>query len=250
MAKIFFIYFLMLHFLYGIELSIQSANRTYPNESEIELLKKNLKSKMIIIDDKESARVLEENMILSNLFLKEAGLSKEFKTDIKIYIEGKLADELVRQKEKSIDVSDDVLLSYYKDKKKKFFSKNMVKMQIYMFDDFESALKVYEDFYKKPAALDKYAGENNISKVTQDLMFDNIHPQIKGYLKDVKEENYIVPPQKWAKNFIVVYVEKIDTEYFKPFEEVKEEIKTLLLNDNKNRLKKELVEYYRNKYME
>ncbi len=250
MAKIFFIHLLMVHFLYGIELSVKSTERTYPNELEIDFLKNNLKSKKIVIDDKEASRVLEENTILSNLLLKEYGLSKKLKTELKIDIEGKLADELVKQKERSIDVNDDVLLSYYKDKKKRFFSKNMVTMQVYMFEDFESALKVYQGFFQKPETLDKYADENNISKVTQSLIFDDIHPQIKGYLKETKEDNYIVPPQKWAKNFIIVYVEKIDAEHFKPFEEVKEEIKALLTNENRNRLKKELAEYYRSQYME
>ena len=249
MLKLFFIFSLFANsFLYAITLDIEKSDRDYPTSAEVSQLKKNLLIKKIKIDDKEASRVLEENMILSNLFLIENKLTEEMKNNFKILIEDRIANILVGQKEKDLDLNDDILLSYYKDKKKLFFSKEIATLKVYQFNDFNTALEFYQDFEKNPARISSYADDKNISMVTQKLELSAIHPQIKGYLRDKTEMNYLMPPQKWADFFIAIYVEKIQPEGFLPYEKVKAKIKQKLVEENRSKTKRDLIDYYKKQY--
>jgi len=248
MLKLFLISLSLVNLSFGVDLNITTSDRDYATTSEIYQLKKNLLIRKIKIDDKEASRILEENMILSNLYLIENKLSKEMKNNFKILIEDKLAKMLIDEKEKNLHLSEDVLLSFYKDKKKLFFSKEIAFLSVYQFNDFDSALKFYQKFNNNTKDISIYAKDSNITKINQELEFSAIHPQIKGYLKKKTEMNYVVPPQKWAEHFIVVYLEKIKKEGYRPYEEIKEEIKKILIEENRGKTKKELVSYYRKRY--
>ena len=215
---------------------------TSANYDEINSMKFKYKKNAYSIDDKASKRIIEENRLLALREIKDRGLNKQFLTEIKLDIEQKLAAKLIEETQKDRGVSEDVLLSYYKDNKKEFYIGEAFVMQTYKFLSFDAALQFYNKNFSNKELAQEYSKENNISVSTTQSAIKFIPKDILVLLKNDKEINYFTTPQKFKNGYLVFYIEKyIEDEKYIPFEKVKNKIKANLLNKTYVQIRKKLI---------
>ena len=235
-------------FLSAIEIDFISDKKIDVTQDEITYFKAQVLKQRVRIDDKEAKRILNENRILANLYLKEETIPQSYRINLTHKVEKMLAKMLVDKYEEKLELSEDILLSYYRAKKDEFYKKKQILLNVYKFNDFDSALEMYMAKREKIDNMDAYAKEHDIKMIEQQLEVDNMHIQIRANLKNLEDENYLVPPLKWADGYIVVHAVRFIEENYMPYEEVKEDIKERLMVQNRKNARKKLMQEYADKY--
>jgi predicted transcriptional regulator len=235
-------------FLYAIEIDFIADKKIDVSQDEITQFKAQVLKQRIRIDDKEAKRVLMENRILANYYLKNEKVPQFFKLNLVHKTEKLLAKMLVDKYEEELELSDDILLSYYRAKKDEFYRQKQILLNVYKFKDFDSALEMYMAKRDKMDSLDSYAKEHEIKMIEQLLEVSNMHQQIRSNLRNLEDENYLVPPQKWADGYIVVHAVRFVEENYMPYEEIKEDIRERLIVQNRKNARRKLMQEYTDKF--
>jgi hypothetical protein len=242
--KSFFI-FLSFFSVHLLALNIQVSESSNHNISSLDIektvalwQKRNLR-----IDDQEAKKLVLENRVLADAFLKNGNLNDAIKVENQIVYEEQLADIFVQNELKKID-NIEIPLSYYENNKHEFFVLADIKFKVYAFKAFEEALDCYNKNKNDISLLDAYATEHNTTVEEHTMSLKQLHPQLQNLLIDFETKGYIAPPQKFFTNYIVFEVVDIIKAHLQPFEEVKASIQTKLKKKIMNQKRDELLEQY------
>ena len=201
----------------------------------------------IRIDSKDARALVKKNRILANAYVEQYGVPKELQVRFRFNLEKALVRELIRKVEKNIDLSDNVLKSYYLANKEEFRVPKKIVFTLMTLPDYQQALSLYNHYKNIPSEVKDFKGdkENNITVEQFTMGLQEMNPALKVVLKDTNATQYLTPPQKFYKNYIVMYVQSFVPAGYRPYDsKVKSEIRALLLKKVYNRTKKELVEKY------
>lgn len=235
---------------FAVEINITPDKAINVTQKDITTYKYYVKRKYnyVITDNKGAKKIIKENRILANEFLKKGFLDKE-KEYIKIMIEDYLADRYVQNIQRSIKIPEKVLYSYYLDHKDKF--KEGAKVDIVRF-----SFKIYEDavdFYNKAKRLHN---EEAIKKLAtqykaqvKNYGWRDVNMLKKTFASFIKKDTkgYLVPPFILSKNVINVYYirDYKKGEGYYPFKKVKEKIRNILYNKTFGHKREEILKQYK-----
>jgi len=231
-------------FSFAIEVSLMEDTNITVDKDDIQGIR-NLfvqKYNFHITDTKGAKRIVRENRLLANQFLKE-GLFKKKKKEIILEIEDMLAKRYIKHLQNKTKISDKIAKSYYLDNIQKYKKLSKVTMVRYRFDNFDDAYGFYKESNTTSIdALKKKYKPND--QLTIEKEVDKLPKFIQGFVESDKE-SYALPPFVVSKGKIdVFYVQKYhpsDGGYI-PFEEVKDRIKRELHKQTFSKERKKILE--------
>ncbi|SMC10164.1 peptidyl-prolyl cis-trans isomerase [Nitratiruptor tergarcus] len=247
----FFVSFLLLFLtssLFAIEVDIKPDTPPIRvSKGDIFTLKNYLFKKFRFrIKEKGARKVVLENRILANEYLKQGLLTPREKNRIKIELEIKLADNFVTHLQKSIKISPEILKSYYYDHIKEYKKSDKVQIERIRFKSYQDALEFYKKVNQYPKDKDILLTQFKGKVIYQGTVEkERLKTNIASFLQKGKE-HYAIPPIVVRSDIIdVYYIEKyIPSQGYKPFEEVKEEIENKLHKQLFAKKRKEILEKY------
>lgn len=245
--KLITLFFLLISIVNAITIDLKSTHvKEKISNSEVSALIAMFKMNHINISKKNAKEVVRDNRLLSEQYIKEYGLNNEYLTTLRLSIEKDLAEKLVAENLKQLDVNDDVIKSYYIDNKEDYKKPDEVKLKIYEFNDYDSAQKFYKLFSKNIANIDLYSTDNNISIKEIKSPIVNLNALIAIAANVTKKEiNKISYPIRINGKFILVEPIEYYTNLYQDYKLKKDEIKLKLLLKISNDKRKELLEKYR-----
>lgn len=185
------------------------------------------------LTDDGAYKLVKENRILANAYLKKYGLSSEDMTRIKVETELYLANTMVRKIQNKIKLSDKVLYSYYVDNKDKFKNADSVDLSIFYFKDPEKAFRFYweakDKNFEDAKKLAKQISKDVVIKDYKEVKLSTMKPFFKNLIKKYGT-GHLMPPifdEITSVSFIHTYHK---AKGYKRFEDVKEEIRKILYN--------------------
>jgi hypothetical protein len=222
---------------WALEIEMRPEKKIEVTNSDVEAIKEYTRKRYRFIMNEDGARkVVRENRILANEYVRQGLLSKKERDLIRIEVEKKLADAMVSKIQRRIRISDEVAKSYYKDHLDEFKKPDEIKIVRYRFKRFDDAVEFYKGS-KKGVGEKKDLGWKRI---------DSLKPAYRSFIEKGKE-GYYLPPIIVGKNvYDVLYIEKYKNNDSKhiPYEEVKEKIKDLLYKKTFDRERAKILERY------
>jgi len=220
---------------FGVEVQILPEKKIDKeiSKKETEKIISMLKKQGFYIKEPDAKRVVYENRLLANEFLKNPKNRKiveDTKEETRLQLEKKFADLLVKQHLDKIKLNDDITKSYYIKNRKKFEKNKEVSFDSYEFEDFEEAYKVFKG--KTPAQEPKSAT----------IPYENLHPLLKQSFERYKNTT---PPIFINGRFYVF--KNIKTTKKSDYESVKEDIRAYLLNQTISKKRAELIKKLKEK---
>jgi len=199
------------------------------------------------LTDDGAYKLVKENRILANEYLKKYGLSNDDKERIKVETELYLANAMVRKIQNNIKLSDKVLYSYYIDNKDKFKDSERVDLSIFYFKNPEKAFQFYwtakNKKFEDAKKLAKQLSKDIVIKDYNDVKLNTMKPFFRNMITKYGA-GHLMPPifdEVTSVSFIRAYHEA--TEY-KKFNDVKEEIRKILYNKTFLRERNKILSQY------
>ncbi len=227
--------------LQALDITVTPSKSSTISSHEAEYFRNILMKRHINIDPQEAKKVLKQNRVFADYFYKTYGIEGKIE-ELRIVFEEKLTEELIKKEVEKVTINDDVLLSFYKDNKDEYYKNKEIEFKIYNFKTFDAAYDFYKHCNNDSAKCASLSREQNISIVHKTLPLNNFNPQLQNLLVDNTRSHYIVAPQKFFKNYIILEVVKISDDGIMPYDEVKDIVKTDLQNKIKYETKKKLIE--------
>lgn len=235
-------------FLMAITVEIKKDSTVEVKPSEINVMKKIWKRKGVAIEYDDAKKLILENRLLSNDFIKKYGIDSDYLMRLRLQAEEDLSKLLIKKTLDEHKVDDRVLKSYYIDKYKEFISDKKVHFKAFGFEDFDSAYNFYKKYKNNIENINKlniYAKENNITIVDKTLSENNINPQISPLFKKSKEP-VLLPPVFYGNKFYeIAILERIPAKKI-PFEKAKNIIKEKLFAKRYNEIRNKLLKKHEN----
>lgn len=244
--KKFFAFLLMMScsiYVLAAEIDIATDKTDLITQNDIDAITKLIASRHMRVTSKNAVKILKENKILANAFLKEKLLTAETKADINVLLNEKLANLMVDNSLEKKPLSDEVLLSYYKDNLVDYYQNKKITFSVYSFDDFNSSLDFYTKYKDKVKSIKNT--EANMSQESQTLLLRNLHPDLVNLLLDNNTTGYITPPQKFYKKYIILHVKDFIDAGIEKFEAVKDDVKKIVQKKIRYDTKKALLNKYK-----
>lgn len=234
--------------LFAVQLQITPDKRVEVTRSDASALKSFLKEFFhFYITENGAYDLVKKNRVLANQYLKEYPLREDDISYLKIQIERYLADKYVKQIQKKEQIDEKVLLSYYLDHKNNFKKLPKVDTVLFLFNDPDKAIVFYEKVKGKDYAYAQTLAKelNATVKHYGWRTIDKLKHPTREFVEKSKKSNYFLPPlvlNPYSAG--VLYVKEYKAqEGYRPFEDVKDEIRELLWKETfvkvRNRLLKE-----------
>lgn len=199
------------------------------------------------LTDDGAYKLVKENRILANAYLKKYGLPNDDKERIKVETELYLANAMVREIQNRIKLSDKVLYSYYIDNIDKFKDSDHVDLSIFYFKNPENAFQFYwtakNKKFEDAKKLAKQLSKDIVIKDYNDVKLNTMKPFFRNMITKYGA-GHLMPPifdEVTSVSFIRAYHEA--TEY-KKFNDVKEEIRKILYNKTFLRERNKILSQY------
>jgi hypothetical protein len=172
--------------------------------------------KYIKIDDKESYRVLNENLLFAKRYLREHNISIKDRAEIERFMIDYFANRYKRELFKNYSVDEKVLREFFKKNSSKYQDRVKYSFEILKFDSFQRALNFSKD--------------ENLSLVTEVKEFKEIEqlkltPNLIKIFSDLKLESYSNPIYIDSTQTHIYRLISVDTPEIKKFEDVKERVR-------------------------
>lgn len=214
----------------ALEIKIYPSSKIHPTQEEISVLQNMLKQRGVTIKDKETIKKrIQENRILANTYLQKYGIPKKLKLSHKLDMEEEIADLFIH-KNIQLKLNDQILRSYYTMHQKRFYTPKRLSLILYEFKNFHQALQAYKAKNFKTLKSHEIILEINQLSLYIRPFFENL------------QEGEITPPLYFKGRFIVFKVKKIIPKKLKPFEDVKQEIKQILIDKAYATYRKQLLQ--------
>ncbi len=250
--KKFFLLFLCIPFLFGVELQLKPNKDMNVSTQDVEALKQYvLRVLHFHLSDKGARDIALDNRLLANEYLKKHNeLSPFDKKYLQICVERYLADKMVQEYQNSIPVDEKVLLSYYLDHKEKYKKEPKIDEVLFWFDDAKKAIEFYlqvqgKNFEEAKKLAAKYGGrvedrggEKELSQFSQ---------KVQEFIKKNPHPFYAMPPIILSPTVAsVLYIKSYkEGEGYEPFEKVKNKIRQEILEKAFAKMRKELLAKYK-----
>ena len=250
MKKILF-FVLLTSFLFGVELHITPQKDINITSQDVDALKEYvLRTLKFHLSEKGAKRIVLDNRLLANEYLKKYKLSPFDKKYIQICVERYLADKMVQEYQKSIPIDEKVLLSYYLDHKEKYKKELKIEAVLFWFDDAKKAI----DFYIQ-AQGKSFEGAKKLAQKLKGVMqemggvkpLSKFSQKVQKFIEKNPYVGYAMPPVIISPNSAsVLYIKSYETEQgYKPFEDVKEQVKQEILQKAFAKMRNELLAKYK-----
>ncbi len=194
---------------------------------------------------KDLEKNLREDWILAEVYVQNNFNDYE-KSKLTNMVNRYLAKEQIKKIQKKIDISEDVVKSYYLDHLDNYKLKPYVEMKIFNFDTLESAHAFY--IFTQSHTYDEslqHAVKEDIAYVQYNNPFNRMMPEMRHSLRDMKQKNYFTPPQLYKKQYMVTYIENItEREGYVAFEKTRKYIKKLLWKKTYLKQRSDLLSQY------
>ena len=251
MKKLFCFYLVSITFLFGVELHIAPQRNINVSSQDVDALKRYiLQTLKFHISDKGAHRIVLENRLLANEYLKKYKLSPFDKKYLQVCIERYLADKMVQKYQQSVPVDEKVLLAYYLDHKEQFKKEPKIEAVLFFFFFAKKAIEFYLSVQGKnfddarklareyKGILQEMGGEKRLSQFSK---------KVQEFVLKNPRAYYAMPPVILAPNSAsVLYIKSYKQEKgYKPFESVKEQVKQEILQKAFAKMRKKLLEKYK-----
>lgn len=175
----------------------------------------------VIVEDKFVKNDYEKNLFFAKRYLDSMNKDEKQKASF-VFLKtlANLELEKIYQKEKAVNISDDIAYSYYLSHKDDFKTPKSVDMVVLTFKNETDAQK-YSLEQNRPKPQDK--------KVYNDFSFSNMIPNFLFTLTNL-EANTLSSINRYNDKFIRIYYTKIRESSFQPYKQVKNHIKNILLS--------------------
>lgn len=236
MLKLFLLFFIIT-FSYALDIKVSLSQNSTISELEKTTLINQLRKRNINIRPEQAEKYVRDNRILADKYIKDIGLTDADLVELKIAYEEKLKDKLIDVKLNDLLLDDDILLSYYKDKKAEFYYKKLIDFDIYRFSNYNDSKEFYEIALGNQEKLENFCRDRNITGEHQVIELDRLRPELQILLLDDNTTNYYTTPQKFYKDYLILKVNELKLDGYYSFENVKEDIKKKL----KQKIKKDTI---------
>ena len=228
----------LLSFVIGANIQITPDSSLKIDQKDIAAMKSFVKKKYhFIMNEKGAKKIVKENRLLSDAYLKHNLLSDFEKRMIRIEIEKKLADNYVSYLQKKKSFPEKVLKSYYYDHIEEFKKPDEVKLILYKFSKYDDALH----FLQNPKNVTSYSKQNLGWKYIK-----GIKNPYRQFIKSGKK-GYYTPVFVMGKNrYDIFYVEDYrdnKNNYF-PYKDVRSQIERIFLNKTFEREREKILRQY------
>ena len=236
--------FVLFSFSYAIEVKLlQDSNITVDND-DVRAIRNFFVQKynFHITDTRGAKKIVEENRILANQFLKE-GLFQKNKKSIQIEIEDMLAKRYVKDLQNRTKISDKVAKSYYLDNIQKYKKPPKVSIVSYRFEDIDNAYRFYKE--SNTTSIDllvkKYKPIKQMEIEKKEI--NALPKSIRDFI-DPDKNSYTLPPFVISKGKVDVFYikEYYPADGYIPFEDVKNQIKNSLHKQTFAKERKKILE--------
>lgn len=197
------------------------------------------------ISDENAKIAIKENRVLADVYMEKYGIPEVLKKEMQILLEEQLRQLLIDKEKAAIKVNDDVLLSYYKDNKHEFYKPDVITFNIYSFKNYDDAHTFYAANKDNYTNIQTYVKEHNVSKDSQTMPLRKLHKKLQALVKDSNSSRYIVPPEYFYKQYIVLDVVSMEPAQLMTFTEAKKRAKARLLSKINQETKAKLLEKYK-----
>jgi len=239
-------------FLYSIDIHLSPDIKIKISPQDITDMKQFLREEYRFIVEEEGAkRLVKENRILANVFIKSPYFKNFNLNLLKIKIEKILSEEFVKKVQSSIDLSPKILKSYYYDNLEKFRLPPKFVIKRYSFKTYDQAFSFYK---RREKNLSTPPGDFGVSSSNvRRVSLSQLREPLKSLVEDNLEKNlsytkYLTPPLVISSKRVDVYeIEKEVTsksKKFYDFEQVKEEIKSFLYKKAFSQEREKLLSKY------
>lgn len=231
------LFIFILTFSYGIQLHIYPDKNIYIQQKDIDALKHFTKEKYsFIMNDEGAKKIVKENRILANAYIKEGLLTPFQRQVLLVEIEKELADKYVKHLQQSIQIPEKVLKSYYFDNREKFKQLDKVKLVRYRFTTYKDALSFYTGKRKNI----KYSKTEESWKP-----LNRIKEPYRSIFLATKKGHYTPVFIAGKDKFDIFYIEdRKESKGYLPFEKVKKDIAKFLYAKTFNRARAKVLEQY------
>ncbi len=228
---------IILTFSYGIQLHISPDRNISIQQEDIDALKYFTKEKYRFIMNNEGAKkIVKENRILANAYIKEGLLTPFQQKVLLIETEKNLADQYVKHLQQTVQIPEKVLKSYYFDNLEKFKELPQVKLMRYRFKTYKDAIA----FYMKKRKNIKF---NKMKESWKSL--NKIKEPYRSIFLVTKKGQYTPVFVVGKDKFDIFYIEdKKEGKGYLPFEKVKKDIAKFLYAKTFNRARAKVLEQY------
>jgi hypothetical protein len=228
----------------ALEITVKPSDSIKVDQVDVDRFQSMLKKRRMGMSDKSAKKAIKENRILANAYMKEYGLPDLLKIEMQIILEEKLRNTLIKKEKKKIDISDDILLSYYKDNPEEFYQSEELTFNVYTFKQYDDAHEFYVHNKDAYSQIADYVAEHNVSNESHTMLKSKLHKELQPLLKDDNVTNYITPPEYFYKNYVILDVVSIQEAKIAPFETVKKRVRERLLSKITQETKDKLLEKY------
>lgn len=197
-----------------IALNIDLEKITILNEHK-DSFKESLPS-YIKIDDKESYRVLNENLLFAKRYLKEHNISSKDRAEIERFVIDYFANRYKRELFKNYRVDEKVLIEFFNKNSSKYQERAEYSFEILKFNSFQRAINFSKDENLSLAVEVKEFKDIEELKLTPSLIKIFSELKLKSYSKPI----YIDSTQTHIYRLI-----SVDRAEVKKFEDVKERVR-------------------------
>lgn len=243
-----YLFLLFLPFsLFSVEIHLKpkvSQDITTKQHAFISYLKH---EKNFTLNNPDDAKTLiKENEALANAYL-DSSLSSHEKVRLEVAIDELLSKQMVKKVQKSIDISEDVITSYYLNNRNDFKLEPLLAIEIYEFKNYNEASKLYMYTQKHQSdEIKTYIDAAKASKKDLKRRLNQLHPSIASLIKKQEQKSgYFLPPLYLKDKFIVIYIRAFDdSAKYIPLRQSKTKIKNILWEKTYLKKRKELLKKY------
>ncbi|BCD68944.1 peptidyl-prolyl cis-trans isomerase [Nitratiruptor sp. YY09-18] len=181
-------------------------------------------------------KYIEENRKLANAYLKKFKIPQSLFVKYKLTVEEDLAREYIKKYQEKLNLTDDVLRSYYEYHKEDFLQPKRFKAVMKKFNSFAEAMAFYNQCQKKKEDILHKIKKSEIKEYN----IAHIHPMVRSFFKDIKKEGCL-PPLYIGDKYAVFVVTKVEPKSYLPYQKVKEDIRRILLKKSFEKTRRELL---------
>lgn len=231
----------------ALDVKITPSKSTKVSQQEVSNFINYVKhNERVVLSEDVAKNVIEQNRLLSDAFLREKGLQPWELDNIRFGLEKTLSKRYIAEREKKIDVDDEVLESYYVSHLDKYRIGNTVDFEAYTFTKYHDALQMYKQYQSGKSDAEAFAKEHNATiQKRHDFAVSNLDPALKYLLEDNASVPYLTVPTRYRKKYIVLRINKVQKDALLAFKKVKGEIRNHLLAKTRARTRDELLESLR-----
>jgi len=243
-----------IHFAFAIQITVSPDKDNNVSVSTIErdALKDFVyKTMNFELTDEGAYKVVRDNRILANEFLKQKKLTDFDKARLRVEAELYLSTRFVKDLQKSIKIPEKVLYSYYLDHKDEFKKEGQVDTVAFFFKSPEEAIAFYNQVKSKDLDFamnlaKKFNNEKVIVKEYGTRSLKTIKKPLKKFLEDPSNLHKFLPPFIYEPNFATIfYVRSYQPgKGYYSFDKVKKKIEKKLYDRTFLKKRQEILKKY------